>query len=98
MINLHVPVFNNRWKAPPAAEPVHEPFWDATPAWRHKGWSQDRKHRTASHCHGSAGGLLKIGAFLHNSIYETFVKLAKHSEKFPYTERLWQILKHSETL
>ena len=51
MINPHFPVLNNRWKAPAVAEPVHEPVWDAAPAWRLQGWAQDRKHRTASHCH-----------------------------------------------
>ena len=60
----HFPVLNNRWKAPAVAEPVHEPVWDAPPAWRLQGWAQDRKHRTASHCHWSAGGLLKIEYFV----------------------------------
>ena len=95
MINLHFPVFNNWWKAPAVAEPVHEPVWDATSAWRLQGWSQDRKYRTASHCHGSAGGRLKIAAFMHDSIYERFVKTGtpeKQSNRGQVAEILTQYL------
>ena len=57
------PVFNNWWKAPAIAQPVHEPVWDASLAWRQQGWPQDWKRWIASHCHRSAGGFLKILPF-----------------------------------